>query len=317
MRRTARSGWNGGWSTRPSSWPPGCPPTAAARCSGTRSGTARPRRFGGVLPLPARRGLDGVQLVVSDAQRGLINAVATVLHGASWQRYRVRFLRNVLAKVRTGDAEMVAAALRTIFAQPTGPAVRDQLDTVAALLDGKFPAVTAMLTDAKADLTAFADFPEAPWKKLWSTNPLERLNKEIRRRTDVVIFPNPPALFRLAGAVLLEAHDQWQASDRRYLSENQHGGSVHATDPAADTPRGGTTARACHGIITTSRAAARPLRYTTPWGAICRTSGRRSRDRADDGSSLPRRNYTARVGCGEDPLQLNLRCSAPRVGQHR
>jgi putative transposase len=82
----------------------------------------------------------------------------------------------VLAKVRKGDAEMVAAAVRTIFAQPTGPAVRDQLDSVAALLAERFPAVAAMLTDAKADLTAFADFPEAHWRKLWSTNPLERLN---------------------------------------------------------------------------------------------------------------------------------------------
>jgi putative transposase len=144
----------------------------------------------------------------------------TVLQGASWQRCRVHFLRNVLAKVRKGDAEMVAAAIRTIFAQPTGPAVRDQVDTVAGLLEGRFPAVAAMLHDAKADVTAFADFPEAHWKKIWSTNPLERLNKEIKRRTDVVgIFPNPAALFRLAGAVLVEAHDEWQAGDRRYLSE--------------------------------------------------------------------------------------------------
>ena len=166
------------------------------------------------------RGLSGVQLVISDAHRGLVTAIGTVLQGASWQRCRVHFLRNVLAKVRKGDAEMVAAAIRTIFAQPTGPAVRDQVDTIAGLLEAKFPAVAAMLTAAKTDITAFADFPEAHWKKVWSTNPLERLNKEIKRRTDVVgIFPNPEALHRLAGAVLIEAHDEWQATDRRYLSE--------------------------------------------------------------------------------------------------
>ena len=134
---------------------------------------------------------------------------------------------------------MVAAAVRTIFAQPTGPAVRDQLDSVAALLGEKFPAVAAMLTDAKADLTAFADFPEAHWKKLWSTNPLERLNKEIKRRTDVVggIFPNPPALFRLAGAVLVEAHDEWQASDRRYLSETSMAALFTTPTPLSTRPQ--------------------------------------------------------------------------------
>lgn len=166
------------------------------------------------------RGLTGVHLVISDAHRGLAAAVTAVLQGASWQRCRVHFLRNVLAKVRKGDAEMVAAAVRTIFAQPTGEAVRDQVDSVAALLEGKFPTVAELLRDAKPDLTAFADFPEAHWKKLWSTHPLERLNKEIKRRTDVVgIFPNAAALSRLAGAVLAEAHDEWQAGDRRYLSE--------------------------------------------------------------------------------------------------
>jgi putative transposase len=133
----------------------------------------------------------------------------------------VHFLRNVLVKVRKGDAEMVAAAIRTIFAQPTGPLVRTQVDEVARLLEAKFPAVAGMLLEAKPDITAFADFPEQHWKKVWSTNPLERLNKEIKRRTDVVgIFPNPAALGRLAGAVLVEAHDEWQASDRRYLSES-------------------------------------------------------------------------------------------------
>src|SRR5512147_18960 len=123
------------------------------------------------------RGLTGVQLVISDAHRGLTAAVAAVLQGASWQRCRVHFLRNALAKVRKGDAEMVAAAIRTIFAQPTAAAVRDQVDTVAALLESKFPAVAGMLRDAKADLTAFADFPAAHWRKIWSTNPLERLTK--------------------------------------------------------------------------------------------------------------------------------------------
>jgi putative transposase len=166
------------------------------------------------------RGLEGVQLVISDAHRGLVKAIATVLQGAAWQRCRVHFLRNVLVKVRKGDAEMVAAAIRTIFAQPTGPLVRGQVDEVARLLEAKFPAVADMLLEAKTDITAFADFPEQHWKKVWSTNPLERLNKEIKRRTDVVgIFPNPAALGRLAGAVLVEAHDEWQASDRRYLSE--------------------------------------------------------------------------------------------------
>lgn len=137
--------------------------------------------------------------------------------------------------MRKGDAEMVAAAIRTIFAQPTAAAVRDQVDTVAALLESKFPAVAGMLRDAKADLTAFADFPEAHWKKIWSTNPLERLHKEIKRRTDVVgIFPNPAALFRLTGAVLAEAHDEWQAGDRRYLSETSMA-ALFATPTALPT----------------------------------------------------------------------------------
>ena len=166
------------------------------------------------------RGLSGVQLVISDAHSGLVNAVAAVLQGAGWQRCRVHFMRNVLAKVTKGHAEMVAATIRTIFAQPGQAEVRDQVDLVADMLTGQFPAVAQMLLDAKADLTAFADFPHAHWTKIWSTNPLERLNREVKRRTDVVgIFPNPAALLRLSGCVLIEAHDEWQDSDRRYLSE--------------------------------------------------------------------------------------------------
>jgi transposase-like protein len=166
------------------------------------------------------RGLSGVQLVISDAHAGLKAAIASVLIGAAWQRCRVHFLRNVLAAVPKGHAEMVAAAVRTIFAQPSPVHVRDQLEVIAAMLGRQFPKVEAMLREAADDVTAFASFPVSHWKKIWSTNPLERLNKEIKRRTDVVgVFPNPEALLRLAGAVLAEAHDEWQVSERRYLSE--------------------------------------------------------------------------------------------------
>ena len=129
---------------------------------------------------------------------------------------------------------MVAAAIRTIFAQPSPVHVLEQLAGLAAMLGRQFPKVAAMLTDAAEDLTAFASFPASHWKKIWSTNPLERLNKEIKRRTDVVgVFPNPAALLRLAGAVLVEAHDEWQVSDRRYLSE----GSMACSTPETADPK--------------------------------------------------------------------------------
>ena len=166
------------------------------------------------------RGLTGVQLVISDAHTGLTQAIEAVLLGTSWQRCRVHFLRNVLAQVPKGHAEMVAAAIRTIFAQPDAAHVREQLATIAGMLGRQLPKVEQMLRAAAADVTAFADFPVAHWKKIWSTNPLERVNKEIKRRTDVVgVFPNPAALLRLAGSVLVEIHDEWQVGDRRYLSE--------------------------------------------------------------------------------------------------
>jgi putative transposase len=166
------------------------------------------------------RGLGGVQLVISDAHTGLKAAIAAVLIGAAWQRCRVHFLRNVLAQVPKGNAEMVAAAIRTIFAQPDASHVREQLDVIAGMLGRQLPKVETMLREAAEDLLAFTGFPPSHWKKIWSTNPLERLNKEIKRRTDVVgVFPNPEALLRLAGAVLVEAHDEWQTGDRRYLAE--------------------------------------------------------------------------------------------------
>lgn len=166
------------------------------------------------------RGLGGVQLVISDAHTGLKQAIAAVLLGSAWQRCRVHFLRNVLAQVPRGSAEMVAAAIRTIFAQPDAVHVREQLGVIAGMLGRQSAKVETMLRDATEDLLAFTSFPAAHWKKIWSTNPLERLNKEVKRRTDVVgVFPNPEALLRLAGAVLVEAHDEWQATDRRYLGE--------------------------------------------------------------------------------------------------
>jgi transposase-like protein len=182
------------------------------------------------------RGLHGTAVVISDAHTGLKAAIAAVMIGSSWQRCRVHFMRNVLAQVPKASQEMVAAAVRTIFAQPDAEHVRDQLQVIAAMLGRQFPKVEEMLREAADDLTAFADFPVAHWKKIWSTNPLDRVNKEIKRRTDVVgVFPNPAALLRLAGAVLIETHDEWQVSDRRYLSEGSMAqiGAV-TTDPGKE-----------------------------------------------------------------------------------
>jgi putative transposase len=166
------------------------------------------------------RGLSGVRLVISDAHEGLRASIEKVMLGAAWQRCRVHFLRNVLAKIPKGSQEMVAAAIRTVFAQPDAAAVAEQLDSIAEKLGRQFPAVEAMLRDAEADICAFAVFPLAHWRKIWSTNPLERVNKEIKRRTNVVgIFPNEASVLRLAGSVLLEVHDEWAVTDRRYLSE--------------------------------------------------------------------------------------------------
>ncbi|MER5886444.1 IS256 family transposase [Streptomyces sp. NPDC001941] len=166
------------------------------------------------------RGLSGVRLVIADHHAGLVKAVRKVMLGAGYQRCRVHFLRNTFAVIPKDSAELVAATIRTIFAQPTADLVRTQLDAVADMLARQFPKVSEMLLEAKEDLTAFADFPERHWEKIQSTNPLERLNREIKRRTDVVqIFPNPDALERLTTAVLVEMHDEWIAFPRRYPPE--------------------------------------------------------------------------------------------------
>ena len=166
------------------------------------------------------RGLDGVKLVMSDAHSGLKKAIGTVFQGTSWQRCRVHFMRNVLSVVPKGSQDMVASIIRTIFAQPDAKHVKAQFEEVTRMLERSHPKVAVMLNDAHHDLLAFAGFPQRHWRQIWSTNPLERVNKEIKRRTDVVgVFPNPAALLRLAGAVLVEQHDEWEAGDRRYFSE--------------------------------------------------------------------------------------------------
>jgi transposase-like protein len=164
------------------------------------------------------RGLSGVQLVSSDAHQGLKGAIAAVIHGATWQRCRVHFVRNLLGLVPKSAAEMVAATVRTVFAQPDAPSAREQWRAVADRLRARFPKAADLMDEAEADVLAYLAFPKGHWRQIWSNNPLERLNKEVKRRTDVVgIFPNPAAVVRLVGAVLSEQHDEWQVA-RRYLS---------------------------------------------------------------------------------------------------
>ena len=164
------------------------------------------------------RGLSGVELVISDAHQGLKNAIATVFAGAGWQRCRTHFMANLLSRVPKRSQPGVATMVRTIYKQLSPEEVHAQADRVIAQLQEHFPHPAQMLSDAIPDILAFTAFPVSHWQKLWSNNPLERLNKEIRRRTDVVgIFPNRAATRRLVGAVLAEQHDEW-AEGRRYLT---------------------------------------------------------------------------------------------------
>ena len=164
------------------------------------------------------RGLSGVELVTSDAHQGLRDAVATVFGGASWQRCRTHFMRNLLTRVPKSAGKLVATTVRTIFEQPSAAEVHAQHARVVEQLAERFPEAAALLADAGPELLAFTAFPVQHWRQVWSNNPLERLNKEIRRRTNVVgIFPNRAAIVRLVGAVLAEQHDEW-AEGRRYLT---------------------------------------------------------------------------------------------------
>ena len=163
------------------------------------------------------RGLAGVKLVSSDAHPGLVDAIAATLTGAAWQRCRTHFMRNLLTRVPKTAQGFVATMVRTIFAQPDAATVHEQHARIVEQLATRFPEAAGMLEEAGPDLLAFTAFPKEHWRQLWSNNSLERLNKEIRRRTDVVgIFPDRAALIRLVGAVLAEQHDEW-AESRRYL----------------------------------------------------------------------------------------------------
>ncbi len=167
------------------------------------------------------RGLGGVQLVISDAHEGLKGAIAAALVGASWQRCRVHFLRNALALVPKSAQQMVAATIRTVFAQPGAASAREQWRRVADNVRARFPKLAALLDEAEADVLAYLAFPQAHWRQIWSNNPLERLNKEVKRRTNVVgIFPNEAAVVRLVGAILAEQHDEWQVGKRYFSAES-------------------------------------------------------------------------------------------------
>jgi transposase-like protein len=173
----------------------------------------------GFLRSLVSRGLKGVRLVISDAHEGLKAAVSAIFAGASWQRCRVHFMRNVLAHIPQGDKAMVAAAIRTIFAQPDRDAAGRQLRYVAETLAPHWPKAAQLLLDAEEDILAYMAFPKAHRTRIYSTNILERLNKEVKRRTKVVeIFPDGSSVIRLVGTLLAEADDEWQ-THRRYFSQ--------------------------------------------------------------------------------------------------
>ena len=185
--------------------------------------------WGEFLRKLARRGLRGVKLVISDAHEGLKAAVAKVL-GASWQRCRVHFMRNALAHANKNGRRVVSAFIATAFAQGSADAAGKQWRNVADQLRAKLPKLAALLDEAEVDVLAFMSFPREHWDKISSTNPIERLNGEIKRRADVVgIFPNDDAIVRLVGAILMEQNDEWAVQRARYMT-------LETIAPISDNP---------------------------------------------------------------------------------
>ena len=182
------------------------------------------------------RGLTGVVSVTSDAHRGLQDAIAATLPGSSWQRCRTHFMTNLLTQVPKAAQSAVATLVRSIFLQPDAEAVWAQHQQVTEQLEERFPQAAEMLAEAAEEVLAFTAFPKAVWTQIWSNNPQERLNKEIRRRTDVVgIFPNREAILRLVGAVLAEQNDEW-AIARRYMSRGAITTVCSMLEPAKTLP---------------------------------------------------------------------------------
>ena len=172
------------------------------------------------LKVPSPHDPEGVVLVTSDAHAGIRAAVRAILPGASWQRCRVHFARNITSRLGPARSKPAGALVSTIFAQTSQEAVAAQYQHVIDALRDAFPEIAQMLKDAEPDLTAFAAFPREHWTKIWSNNPIERLNREIKRRADVVqVFPDSESVTRLIGSVLLEQHEEWQYGERRYLSQ--------------------------------------------------------------------------------------------------
>jgi transposase-like protein len=187
------------------------------------------------------RGLTGVRLVTSDAHRGLVEAIAANLPGAAWQRCRTHYAANLMSATPKSSWGWVKALLHSVYDQPDAEAVHAQFDRIVEALVDKLPDVADHLDQARADVLAFSAFPREVWRQIWSNNPNERLNREIRRRTDVVgIFPDRDSVTRLVGAVLAEQHDEW-AEGRRYLGLDVLAraaavGAAPETTPTADLP---------------------------------------------------------------------------------
>ena len=176
-----------------------------------------------------KRGVKRVKLVISDAHEGLKGALSKVFGGASWQRCRVHFMRNLLARIPHQDKAAVAEAVRLIFDQPSRQSAEFQLHQLVEKLDKTYPDAAALLADAEQDILAYKSFPKEHWRRIHSTNLLERVNKEVKRRTKVVgVFPDRPSVIRLVGSILNEIDDDWRASQRQYFSKE----SMHqVTDP--------------------------------------------------------------------------------------
>jgi len=168
-----------------------------------------------------RRGLRGTQLVISDAHEGLKGAISKALPGSVWQRCRVHFMRNLLGRIPHADKPVVAAMVRTVFAQPNRESADIQLEEIAKRMEKRWPDVANYLRNADDEILAYMAFPSAHWTRLYSTNSLERVNREVRRRSDVVqVFPDDASILRLIGTVLMDISDEWAVDERPYFSQN-------------------------------------------------------------------------------------------------